>query len=144
MGTLVVGTLGTSKQGMTVSTVAAGSVAITAPQCGVFIGNTSPRRQQEKFGGVERCLETIIEADGPVPATNFSTRLMKVTTSLTAKKQIEATDAAALPTLDEALVVILWGNTFGGATGKKLGTVRFRTHVEWALNRYREQVGAKV
>ena len=69
---------------------------------------------------------------------------MKVGTSLTAKKQITVTDAAVLPTIDEAQVVILWGSTFGGATGKKLGTVRFRTHVEWALNRYREQVGAKV
>ena len=144
MGTLVVGTLGTSKQGMTVTSPAAGAVTIGANQCGIFIGNTAPRKQQEKYGGVVRCLETIIEADGPVPASNFSTRSMKVGTALTAKGQITATDAAALPTIDEAEVHILWGSTFGGATGKKIGTVRFKTHVMWALNRYREQVGAKV
>ena len=144
MGTLVVGTLGTSKQAMSVTTVAAGAVAITAPQCGIFIGNDSPRRQQEKFGGIVRCLETIIEADGPVPGSNFSTRRSPVAGSQTAKKQIIETNAAALPTLTEQAVVILWGSTFGGATGKKLGTVRFKTHVLDALQRYRESVGAKV
>lgn len=74
MGTKITGTYGQSKHQFTKATQAAGVLAISAGQCGIFIGSNIYKRHAEVENALELCINRLREKFDPVATNNTYAR----------------------------------------------------------------------